>query len=98
LLEAMALGTPCVATDVTGNPEVVRDGDTGLCIPQAAPAILAGALRGVLADPALGVRLARNARQLIETEFDVHRNAARVFRLFDPAGRAEAAAQREQLA
>ena len=96
LLEAMALGTPCVATDVTGNPEVVRDGDTGLCIPQAAPAILAEALRGVLADPALGVRLARNARQLIEAEFDVHRNAARVFRLFDPAGRAEAAARREQ--
>ena len=88
LLEAMALGLPCVATDVTGIPEVVRDGDTGLCIRQGAPEILAGALATLLADADLRLRLARNARQLIEAEFDVHRNAARVFRLFETAGRA----------
>ncbi len=88
LLEAMALGTPCVGTDVTGIPEVLRDGDTGLCIRQAAPAILANALHTLLDNPGLRLRLARNARALIEAEFDVQRNAARVFQLFNPAGRA----------
>jgi glycosyltransferase involved in cell wall biosynthesis len=88
LLEAMALGLPCVATDVTGIPEVVRDGETGLCIRQAAPENLAGAMATLLADADQRLRLARNARQLIEAEFDVHRNAARVFRLFETAGRA----------
>jgi hypothetical protein len=42
----------------------------------------------LLADADQRLRLARNARQLIEAEFDVHRNAARVFRLFETAGRA----------
>ena len=44
LLEAMALGTPCVATDVTGMPEAVRHGDTGLIVDQHDPPALAHAL------------------------------------------------------
>ncbi len=34
LLEAMAMGTPCISTDVTGVPEVLYDGETGLFVPQ----------------------------------------------------------------
>ena len=34
LLEAMAVGTPTIATDVTGIPELVRNGETGLLVPQ----------------------------------------------------------------
>src|SRR2546428_700316 len=30
LFEAMALGTPCISTDVTGIPELLHDGETGL--------------------------------------------------------------------
>ncbi|MEZ4291796.1 MAG: glycosyltransferase [Myxococcota bacterium] len=33
----MALGVPVVSTDVTGIPEVVRDGRTGVLVPQADP-------------------------------------------------------------
>ena len=76
LLEAMALGTPCVSTDVTGIPEVLRDGETGLMVPQRDPAALAAAVRRLLEEPTLRVRLASRARRLIEAEFDVHRNAA----------------------
>lgn len=82
LLEAMAVGTPCVSTDVTGIPELVRDGVTGLQVPQRDPAALASAIRCLLAEPELRVELAGNARALIESEFDVHRNAARVRDLF----------------
>ncbi|WP_456429758.1 glycosyltransferase [Rhodocaloribacter sp.] len=82
LLEAMALGTPCVSTDVTGIPEVLRNGETGLQVPQRAPAALADALARLLTDAALRVRLATAARRLIETSFDIHRNAAQLRTLF----------------
>lgn len=82
LLEAMALGTPCVGTDVTGIPEVLHGGETGLMVPQRDPPALADALERLFDDAALRVRLAGRARALIESEFDVHRNAARVRALF----------------
>jgi colanic acid/amylovoran biosynthesis glycosyltransferase len=85
LLEAMALGTPCVSTDVTGIPEALHDGETGLMVTQHDPEALAGAMERLLGDPELRVRLAIRARQLIEAEFSVHRNAARVRALFGPA-------------
>jgi glycosyltransferase involved in cell wall biosynthesis len=80
--EALALGTPVISTDVTGIPEVVRDGETGLQVPQRDPTALAGALERLLGDPALRVRLARGARRLIEAEFDIRRNTARRRALF----------------
>jgi glycosyltransferase involved in cell wall biosynthesis len=80
--EAFALGTPVVSTDVTGIPEVVRDGETGLQVPQRDPEALAEALQRLLLDPALRVRLARAARRLIEAEFDIRRNSARRRALF----------------
>jgi glycosyltransferase involved in cell wall biosynthesis len=82
LLEAMALGTPCISTDVTGIPEVLRDGKTGRLVPQHDPEALAAALERMLADPVERVGLARRARALIESEFDVRRNAARLREMF----------------
>jgi glycosyltransferase involved in cell wall biosynthesis len=78
LLEAMALGTPCISTDVTGIPEVLQEGITGLMVPQHDPLALANAIAHLLGDANLRVRLAGNARRLIEEEFDAHQNAARV--------------------
>jgi colanic acid/amylovoran biosynthesis glycosyltransferase len=85
LLEAMALGTPCVSTDVTGIPEVLHDGETGLMVPQRDTNALAGAIERLLADPALRVELAGRARQLVEVEFDVRRNAALLRKTFEAA-------------
>lgn len=78
LLEAMALGTPCVSTDVTGIPEVVRDGETGLLVPQNDAAALAAALERLLEDPSLRVTLAARARRRVEEDFDARRNSARL--------------------
>ena len=82
LLESMALGTPCISTDVTGIPEVVINDQTGLLIAQHAPERLADACQRLLDDAALRVRLARRARQLIEDQFDVTRSTARLREVF----------------
>jgi colanic acid/amylovoran biosynthesis glycosyltransferase len=89
LLEAMALGTPCVSTDVTGIPEAVIDGETGLIVRQRDPRHLADALQRMLGDAGERVALARRARTLIEERFDISRNAAEVRSLFTTAARTE---------
>jgi colanic acid/amylovoran biosynthesis glycosyltransferase len=82
LLEAMALGTPCVSTDVTGIPEIVSDRDTGLMVPQRDVKQLAIALQQLLSKPQLRVQLSMRARQLIESKFDIHQNTAALRTLF----------------
>jgi glycosyltransferase involved in cell wall biosynthesis len=78
VLEAMALGTPCVATPVTGIPEVVTDGVTGLLVPEREPAALAAALAQVLDHPELAGSLTKAARSLIEAEFNARHQARAV--------------------
>lgn len=82
LLEAMALGTACVATDVTGIPEMIRHQETGLMVPQENAEALAAALQSLLTNSDLRVTLADNARKLMESEFDINKNAATLRQLF----------------
>ena len=91
LLEAMALGTPCISTDVTGIPEVLRDGQSGLMTPQHDAPALAAALEKLLSDAALRVRLAGAARRVIENSFDTHRNTEALRQIFQNAGESQAA-------
>jgi glycosyltransferase involved in cell wall biosynthesis len=51
LLEAGAAGLPIVATAVGGNPEVVRNGESGLLVPPGDPAALAEAMLRLSAVP-----------------------------------------------
>ena len=83
LLEAMAMGAPCVATDVTGIPEILFDGETGLHVPQGDDEALAKACERLLDQPDTRVHLAKNARQLIEEKFDIRKNAQQIRELID---------------
>ena len=78
LLEAMALGTPCVSTDVTGIPEMIKNEETGLLVSQGDPNSLASALERLIQNNDLGIHLAQQARKLIEGEFDIRENAAQI--------------------
>jgi glycosyltransferase involved in cell wall biosynthesis len=82
LLEAMALGTPVIATDVTGIPELVRDGDTGLCVTEGDPVALADGLARLLGSHDLRLKLAAAGRRAIERDFDITANAAVLRSLF----------------
>jgi colanic acid/amylovoran biosynthesis glycosyltransferase len=87
LVEAMALGVPVVATDLTGIPELVEDGRTGLLVPQRDPQALAAAIQWVLAEPTLAEGLARAGRARVEHEFDLRANVARLRNLLEEASR-----------
>ena len=76
LLEAMALGTPVISTPVTGIPEAVIDGQSGLLVPERDPFALADALHRLIDQPLLARRLAVGARRRVEERFDVRRQAA----------------------
>jgi colanic acid/amylovoran biosynthesis glycosyltransferase len=84
----MALGTPCVATPVTGIPEAVRHDRTGLLVPERDPFALADALEALVVDAPRRERLARTARALVESEFDsaVQARSLRALVAGPPAG------------
>lgn len=69
VLEAMAAGTPVVASAVGGVEEAILHGETGLVVPPAEPKVLAAAIRIVLDHPALAHRLASAGRARVCREF-----------------------------
>jgi glycosyltransferase involved in cell wall biosynthesis len=78
LMEAMAMEIPCVATWITGVPELIRDGIDGLLVPPADPEALADALEKLMDDPALGGRLAASARRRVLELYNLERNSGRL--------------------
>jgi len=69
LLMAMAVGTPIVATNVGGVPEVLDQGRAGLLVPYADPDALAGALRRIVEEPGPAQERVRVGRQWVQ-QFD----------------------------
>jgi glycosyltransferase involved in cell wall biosynthesis len=73
LLEAMAVGVPCVASDCSGNRALVRDGETGLLFDARDPGALAARLERVLTDARLAVALGRRGREAVARDYDLAR-------------------------
>jgi glycosyltransferase involved in cell wall biosynthesis len=74
LLEAMSVGCPAVASQAGGNPELVRDGETGYLFQPGDAAGLAGKLQLLVQDPALRARLAAAGRAFIAQNFSRERS------------------------
>ncbi len=74
LMEAMACGLPVVATRISGVPELVQDGLTGLLVPPRDGAALAGALERLYRDSQLAGRLAAAGRQLVLEQYNLREN------------------------
>jgi colanic acid/amylovoran biosynthesis glycosyltransferase len=82
LMEAMAAGTPCVSTRVSGIPELIDHEREGLLVPERDAPALAAALARVVDDPALANRLAVAARAKVEREFDAAAEARKLLECF----------------
>jgi len=82
LLEEMASGAPSVSTELLGIPELVRNLETGLLVPEQDANAVAAGLRRLREGSELRNRLATAARELIVGEFDIDRNTAELRRVF----------------
>lgn len=66
LLEAQALGIPAVVTDVGGNPEIVKDGETGIVVPSRDSISLAGGIIYLGENKAIRLRMGEKAKRVRE--------------------------------
>ncbi len=73
LLEAAATGVPAVGSRIGGIPEGIIDGKTGFLAPERDAGALAHRLGELLDDPAMRLRMGMAARELVERQFDIHR-------------------------
>jgi glycosyltransferase involved in cell wall biosynthesis len=81
LSEAGAAGLPLVSTAVAGIPEIVRDGETGLVIGIDDRPGLVKALRLLVEDPELRLRLGAGARRHVDDHYDAAKNTHRLVEL-----------------
>ncbi len=82
LIEAMATGTPVVASDLEAFRRVLEDGAAGVLVPVADPAALAIALAELLGDPDRRKRLAEAGRETVE-QYDWSTVTARIVEVYE---------------
>jgi glycosyltransferase involved in cell wall biosynthesis len=82
LLEAMALNKPVISTNHAGIPEVVKNMETGLLIPEKDNEALKKALEKLIANKGLRENLSENANQFIVKKYSLENMQKQLFQLF----------------
>ena len=82
LIEAMAMKLSVISTTVTGIPEIVEDGVSGILVPPNNENALTEAIIRLIHEPNLRRQLGENARKRIEEKFDIRKNIGRYNDLF----------------
>lgn len=87
LMEAFALGRPCISTHVSGIPELVRPGENGWLVPAGAAGPLADAMQeAVTASTATLTEMGARGRARVREDHDASREAERLRQLFHRYG------------
>jgi glycosyltransferase involved in cell wall biosynthesis len=74
LMEAMAMEIPCIATRITGIPELIRDGVEGFLVAPSSVEELAEAIAKLMDDAELRYRLGKAGRLRVLEKYDLSRN------------------------
>ncbi|MDX2153909.1 MAG: glycosyltransferase family 4 protein [Bryobacteraceae bacterium] len=82
LMEAMAAGLPCVASRITGIPELIEDGVSGVLVPPADVGALTAAVRRLATDREWADRLGEEGRRRVRAEYDLRRNGEALVEVF----------------
>jgi glycosyltransferase involved in cell wall biosynthesis len=88
LIEALCAQKACIATNVSGNPELIQNNQNGLLVPVDDAVSLAQAISRLVSDPALRTRLAGNAAQSVRQDFSASRMTRKYADLYDQLTRA----------
>ncbi|TCN31447.1 glycosyltransferase family 4 protein [Sinorhizobium americanum] len=98
LVEAMLLGTPVIAADSGGNPEVVEDGETGMLVRPDDPAQFASACLNLFGDSSYLAHIVETARNEARTHFSIERHVHAITAVYDDLlGGGDTTAPRVQL-
>src|SRR5438445_8167282 len=87
--QALAVGTPVVASTVGGSPELIRDGENGRLVPPGDAKALADAILALLGDPERARAMARAGQALIQERYSIDATMTRttaVYRALLDAG------------
>ncbi len=82
LMEALACQVPCIATSISGIPELIQPGKTGYLVPPGDAQALADAMIEVYQQPAAASNLAAAGRSLVLQEFELQANVRQLAALF----------------
>jgi len=82
LMEAMAMEIPCVATWITGVPELIRNGVDGLLVAPSDVEAFADAIQRLVKDPDLRRRIGQAGRERVLDKFDLRKNSAALAEVF----------------
>jgi len=87
LVEAQSQALCCISTNVSGVPELIVDGETGILVPPDDPTLLAAAIERAIGDPVLRDRLGSAGERRVRAGFDHRGSIADLMRLFESVGR-----------
>ncbi len=79
LMEALAMAKPCISTAISGIPELIEDGRTGLLVPERDAQALADAVQQLHDDPEMGRQLAQTGREKVLREFNLYTTARSLY-------------------
>jgi glycosyltransferase involved in cell wall biosynthesis len=82
LLEAMSVGMPCVATDISGNQDLIQHGKNGLLVPAEDPRSLADAVVYMLDNPDKAKDMGADARRTMEEQYTISSVADKYIELY----------------
>ncbi len=82
VLECMALGKPCLCTDVGGIPDIITNNETGIMVKPGDPEAASGNLIKLLTDPDLRVRLGLAAQKMVLERYNFPGLVERVKKMY----------------
>jgi glycosyltransferase involved in cell wall biosynthesis len=78
IVEAMAFGIPVVSTNISGIPECVEDGNSGVLVAEKDPSAFATGIAALLDRPQWAQQLGRAGRAKVERDYDALRNVQKI--------------------